>query len=405
MAEGCKWHIGLNAHLLSGRAGYRSAGIHHYIYHLLRHLPQADPDLRYTIFVGPSPSSPLSSDLGGEGGEGGQPAISRSRWPTWRPPVRILWEQAVQPLAAAAAHFDLLHGLAFVAPLLAPCPTVVTVYDLSFMRTPERFRPGNRWYLQMLTRWSCRRASRVIAISEHTKRDVNDLLGIPAERIDVVYPGVGPEFRPLPPEQVAAFRQVRGLPERFVLYLGTIEPRKNLTVLLEAFARLRRIGERGTGVEGQGPTSAVKLVLAGATGWMFTEVFSLVEALGLREDVILPGYVPDEELPLWYNAAQIFAYPSLYEGFGLPPLEALACGTPVVASNAAALPEAVGRAGWLVAPGDVDELAGALKRLLEDAALRAELGARGRSHAARFSWERAAHETVAVYRHVLTNKE
>jgi glycosyltransferase involved in cell wall biosynthesis len=134
-------------------------------------------------------------------------------------------------------------------------------------------------------------------------------------------------------------------------------------------------------------------------------VFARVQALGLEGKVVFPGYVPDEELPLWYNAATVFVYPSLYEGFGMPPLEALACGTPVVVSNASALPEAVGDAGVLVRPDAVDEWAQALERLLDDAALRAELGARGRAHAARFSWERAAAGTVAVYHRILEGRE
>lgn len=383
-------HIGLNAHLLAGRAGYRSAGIHHYLAHLLRHLPEADPHLRYTLFVGPETdvaelSSPYLEGKAQSSDHCWQ--VSRSLWPTQHPPVRVLWEQTALPFAAR--RLDLLHGLAFVAPLLAPCPTVVTVYDLSFLRMPERFRRGNRWYLQMFTRWSCRRARRIIAISENTRRDLVALFGIPPERINVIRPGVGPQFRPLPPDQVAAFRRAKGLPERFVLYLGTLESRKNLITLLDAFARL---------------TPRVKLVLAGGTGWMFAEVFTRVQSLGLEGDVIFPGYVPDEELPLWYNAATVFVYPSLYEGFGMPPLEALACGTPAVVSNTSALPEAVGDAGMLVRPDAVDEWRQALQRLLDDAALRAELGARGRAHATRFSWERAAEETVAVYHQILEGK-
>jgi glycosyltransferase involved in cell wall biosynthesis len=345
--------------------------------------------LRYTLLVGHDTAVPQPVV------SGTQWTVENSRWPTQRPPLRILWEQTVLPLAAR--RFDLLHGLAFVAPLLAPCPTVVTVYDLSFIRTPERFRPGQRWYLQTFTRWSCRRARRIIAISEHTKRDVTELLRIPGDRIDVVYPGVGAQFRPLPPEQVAAFRQTKGLPERFILYLGTIEPRKNLTVLLEAFAQLSRSPISNL-------QSPPRLVLAGGKGWMFEEVFARIEALGLKDDVVLPGYVSGEELPLWYNAAEVFVYPSLYEGFGMPPLEALACGTPAVVSNVASLPEAVGEAGVLVAPDDVAGWAEALRRLLDNAEMRAALGARGRSHAARFSWERAAAETVGVYHRALEGK-
>src|SRR6185436_12196523 len=215
-------HVALNAQLLAGQASYRSAGIHHYIDHLLRHLPQAGPELRLTIFTG-----------------AGQPAVPgaamrRTRLPTGRPMVRIIWEQVLQPMALARLRPDLLHSLAFVSPILAAPPTVVTVYDLSFKLMPERFRPAQRLYLNALTAYSCRRARRVIAISESTRSDLQRYFGLPRERIDVAYPGIEPAFRPLPAAEVEAFRSRQGLPARFILYLGTLEPRKNLSTLVEA---------------------------------------------------------------------------------------------------------------------------------------------------------------------------
>jgi len=376
VTTGNSFHIAINAHLLSGRAWYRSAGVHQYVYHLLHHLGQADGGLRYTVLLGEGvlpPDVTLTS--------------LRSRWPTSRAAVRVLWEQLVQPWALHRIGAHLVHGPAFVGPLLTPCPVVITIHDLSFIRFPTLFRPANRLYLTMLTRLSARRARRLIAVSAHTAAETTRLLGISPERIDVVYHGVDPAFRPLPAGEVAAFRQRRELPERFVLFVGTLEPRKNLVRLVEAFARIRN--------------GRVGLVLAGGKGWLYDELFARVEALGLSKEVIFPGYVMNDELPLWYNAATIMAYPSLYEGFGMPVLEAQACGTPVLASNVSSLPEAAGDAASMADPYDVEALAAELNRLLTDKLLRHELRKRGLAHASQFTWPLMALETAGVYRRAL----
>jgi glycosyltransferase involved in cell wall biosynthesis len=264
------------------------------------------------------------------------------------------------------------------------------VHDLSFLRFPERFRPANRLYLSTLTRLSCRRARRVIAVSQATADEVVRLLDIPAGRVDVVPHGVEhARFRLLPSVQVEAFRREKGLPERFVLFVGTLEPRKNLITLVEAFARLQALW--GT----------AHLVIAGGKGWYYQEIFERVEELGLGKAVHWVGFVPGAELPLWYNAATVFVYPSLYEGFGMPLLEAMACGTPVIASATSSLPEVVGDAGLLVPPHDVTELADTLERLLVDADWQAELSQRGRARASTFTWDATAHATVACYRRAL----
>lgn len=371
-------HVGLNAHLLSGRATYRSAGIHHYLHNLLTHLPAASPDMRLTIFLG---------DGGLDMSSGASVAIRRTRWRTARPPIRIAWEQLALPWIARGERLDLLHSLAFVSPLVSPCPMIVTVYDLSFLRHPESFRAANRLYLRALTGLSCRRARRVIAISRSTKNDLVACYGVSPDCVAVVYPGCEPEFRPLPRSDVEAFRAVKGLPERYILHLGTLEPRKHVDTLVRAFAAVRRPG--------------LKLVLAGARGWRVEQVIRAIEEAGLAGEVILPGYVEAEEKPLWYNAAHVFVYASAYEGFGLPVLEALACGVPVVASNTSSLPEAAGDAACLVAARDAGALAGALNALLDDPELRAELAGRGPAQAAKFSWAAAAEQTAAVYRDAL----
>jgi glycosyltransferase involved in cell wall biosynthesis len=364
-------HIALNAHLLFGRASYRSAGIHQYIANLLHHLPAAAPDFDFTVFVGAGqPDLPRGT-------------LRRTRLPTQRPMLRLLWEQCLQPLELRRVRPDLLHGLAFALPLAYAGPAVVTVYDLSFLAVPEKFPAAQRLYLRTITRHACRRARRVIAISESTRSDVARWLGIAPARIDVAYPGVDGRFRPWPPAEVEIFRRRQGLPPHFVLYLGTLEPRKNLGTLLQAFARLRAA------------RPDVHLVVAGAKGWLYADLFRQVEALGLAAVVHFPGFVPADDLPLWYNAAAVFAYPSSFEGFGMPVVEALACGRPVVTSNVSSLPEAAGAAALTVPPQDADALAEALGRAL---AAGAEVGARGPAQAARFTWEATAARTVESYR-------
>jgi glycosyltransferase involved in cell wall biosynthesis len=233
----------------------------------------------------------------------------------------------------------------------------------------------------------------VIAISHSGKEELAAAFGLDPARIDVAQPGVGEAFGPVPPDEVRAFRAERGLPERFILYLGTIEPRKNLEILLRAYARLP---QRADGVG---------LVIAGGRGWLYERVFALIEQLGLADQVTVPGYVAGESLPMWYNAATVFAYPSLYEGFGLPVVEAMACGTPVVASDSTSLPEAVGadgaEGGLLVPPADVEAWVGALSRLLDDASLREELAERGQAQASRFTWQATAQRIAASYRRAL----
>lgn len=369
-------HVAINAHLLSGDPSYRSAGVHQYIYHLLAHLPQAG--CRVTAFVGPRASVAQADGL----------HYRLTRWPTHRPAVRVLWEQIAQGRALRAVGADLAHGPVFVGPLVSPCPVVVTVHDLSFLRYPHLFRPANRLYLRLFTRLSVHRARRVITVSAHAAEETVCLLGVAREKIRVVYHGVDPIFRPLPPDEVAAFRTRRGLPERFVLFVGTLEPRKNLVRLIEAFAR-------------SGADADTALVLAGARGWYDEEIFATVERSGLSARVHFPGYVPNDELPLWYNAAEVFAYPSLYEGFGLPVLEAQACGTPVLTSSISALPEAAGDGALMVDPYNVEAIADGLRRLLTDPTLRETFRQRGLEHAARFSWPRTAAETVAVYQEAI----
>lgn len=369
--------IGINAHLLSGEAGYRRAGIHHYIAQVVANLPPGNGTCHYTLFTRFHPEW-QRPDL----------KIVSTSWPTERRWVRILWEQTVWPLTARRRDLDLLHSMAFVTPFWSPCPTLVTVYDLSFLHYPERFPALQRLYLSTQTRRSCRQARRVITISESGRRDVHRFFGVPLEKIDVVPPGVDEMFRPLPAATVAAFRSRLDLPERFVLHVGTLQPRKNIPLLLEAIARLQR--------------ADLPLVLVGGKGWMYDEIFARVQALDLANRVRFTGYVSDDELPLWYNAATLLALPSAYEGFGMPVIQALACGTPVIVADSSALPEAAGDAGLLFPPGDVAALVNQMLVVLDSPEQVATMRQRGFAHVKQFSWVRSGEKMGNVYQHALS---
>src|ERR1700694_1647407 len=370
--------IALNAQLLSFAENYRSGGISRVIYHLLAELGRDARGHSYDVFAPAAPSGFSADSM-----KKGHLRFHTSGEQTLRPALRIAWEQAVLPRRLAALKPDLLHGLAYALPVGWAGPGVVTVYDLSFLRFPEAFKTVNRIYLTASTRATVRRAKRVLTISEHARRDIVRLLRVPEQRVDVTYPAAEERFRLLAVTVVESFRRPRSLPEAFVFAVGTLEPRKNLVGLLHAYARLR--------------TPRPPLYVAGGAGWRFSPIFDTVQMLHLENDVHFLGFVPEDELPLWYNAARLFAFPSLYEGFGLPVLEAMACGTPVITSTAASLPEVAGKAALMVPPRDTDLLAREMERVLDDAQLRTEMRAAGRIQASRFSWRAMTDQTVASY--------
>lgn len=384
-------HVGINAHLLSFSGSYRQAGLSRYIDELLFRLPYTAPDLRFTGYIGNEPLPLEATER-----MPGNLTMAPSRFPTQRAPVRIAWEQTVLPLAASRHRLNLLHCPVNVRPLVAPCPTIVTIHDLIFLRSPQSFHPAKRAYLSTMTGWSARHAAHVIAVSESTRRDVIELLRVSPKRVTTVHNGVGEQFRPVGEAARENFRQEQGIGGRVVLYVGTLEPRKNLPMLIKAFGRLAEDEAFGD----------VRLYIGGSKGWYYEEIFATAKSLGLAESVkvVFLGRVPDEQLPLWYNVATLVAYPSLYEGFGLPALEAMSCGTPVLASDASALPEVVGDGGLLLDPQAEDDWLEGMRIALSDDELRRKLSIRALEQAAKFSWTRSAEETVAVYREVLARR-
>lgn len=288
------------------------------------------------------------------------------------------------PLRSALAGRALYHACEHLLPQL-DVPTVLTVHDLIFEHYPQHHTRANRAFLRLAMPLFARGATRIIAVSRATAHDLETLYALPRAKIDVIYEGVDKHFRPAGEETRRAIR-ARYSPDRpYLLMVGTLEPRKNHRLALEALARLKARGYPH------------RLLIAGGRGWLFAPVEAQVTALGLDADVTFTGYVPAEDLPGLYSTADCVLLPSLYEGFGLPVLEAMACAAPVVCSNAGSLPELAGDAARVVPPTDAEALAAAIEQILADPHLAAELRRRGLEQARRFTWQETASKTVEVY--------
>ncbi len=285
----------------------------------------------------------------------------------------------------------LFHATEHLLMPLRGVPTVLTVHDLIFRRFSQYHKRLNYWYLNLAMPLYARRADAIVAVSECSRRDLIAAYGVPPEKVTVVYEAAASHFGLPPADEVARVRARYGLPARFLLTVGTIEPRKNLSRMLAAFEVLVRQG------------SVDAWLVGGRPGWLYDDFFARLEASPCREKVILPGFVPDDDLPALNAAATVAVVPSLYEGFGLPVLEAMACGAPVVCSSTSCLPEFGGDAARYFDPADVEAMVAVLTEVLSDAALRGEMRRRGFEQAARFSWSRVARETRAVYERVLVH--
>jgi glycosyltransferase involved in cell wall biosynthesis len=287
---------------------------------------------------------------------------------------------------------DLFHATEHLLPPFGDLPVILTVHDMIFRRFPQHQKRLNYWYLNATMPLYCQRADAIITVSESSKRDIVADYGLDPNKITVIYEAASSDFRP---RNGALVRQVRAryhLPSNYLIHVGTIEPRKNLTRLLEALKRLRDEG------------LVVPLVVVGAKGWLYEEFFGRLEALEMDDTVCFPGYVPDQDLAVLYSGAIATVMPSVYEGFGLPVLESMACGTPVLASNSSSLPELGGEAAHYFNPYDVESIAASIRAVWVDADWQAEMARRGLEQAAKFSWARAATETLAVYDRTIATK-
>lgn len=357
-------------------------GVGHYTFELARSLALAAPDDQFEML------SPFDFESSSESEN------QKKEWPSnlgfTRVKVNLLerkWWIIGLPRYLKRHPFDLFHGTNFDIPLWRLRPTVVTVHDLSsilYARTHEarNARRGRRRLPIMI-----RSATQIVTPSESVRSEVADHFQVSGEKLTVVPPAARSIFRPLPPEQTAEPRGRLGVEDNFLLFVGTIEPRKNLVTLLNAYQEVLR----ATGPQPQ-------LVIAGKSGWLTDEVFNTVRKLGIEERVRFTGYISDSDLCALYSSCRVFIYPSIYEGFGLPPLEAMACGAPVVTSSIPSIAEVVGDAAIVVAPGKVDDLAKVLVRLLGDEPERRRLSQAGLKRSEHFSWKRTAELMLGVYR-------
>ncbi|HEY6429061.1 MAG TPA: glycosyltransferase family 1 protein [Acidimicrobiales bacterium] len=301
---------------------------------------------------------------------------------------RAAWEQLIVPVEVSRLGPDVYHSPNYIVPLALRCPVVVTVHDTFFLdRRLQRLK--SHLYLRTLTALAVRKADRIICVSRHTLDAFTEHFPHARTRACLVGEGVSPMFTPSAVPDVQRFRDTHGIPERYILFVGTFEPRKNLARLVAAYEQAMHLTD-----------APDHLVMCGGAGWMNTEMYERIERSPLRGRIHVLGYLADDHLPVAYSGCSLFVYPSLAEGFGLPPLEAMACGAPVVTSNTTSLPEAVGEAARLVDPFDVESIADGMVELLSDEIVRKTYVEAGFARAGAMSWDAVATRTLAVYKDI-----
>lgn len=365
-------HIAIDAHSV----GAQLAGNETYATNLIEALAQIDQANQYTLFVTK------------------RTAIERfeNRWPNFKVKQTLPHTPLVRiPLTLSAAlrrhPVDVLH-VQYTAPPFAPCPIVATIHDLSFEHLPETFKRRSRVQLQSTIRYTARRAVQILTLSEFTRRDILETYQLDPARVTVTPAAAPPHFAPVTNEtELRRIRTTYGIDRDYILSLGSLQPRKNLIRLIKAYASLRQ--ER-TDLKPQ-------LVLAGKRGWLEADIFRVARESECYRDILFTGYVPEGDLPGLYSGSICFVYPSYFEGFGLPVLEAMQCGAPVIAGNRTSLPEVVNGAGILVDPFSKTEIAQAIARVIEKPDYRAELRVKGIARAQTFNWETTARLTLQAY--------
>jgi glycosyltransferase involved in cell wall biosynthesis len=366
--------IAIDAHSVGTGLG----GNESYATNLIEALAEVDPVNHYTLYVTK------------------REALERfsNRWPNFSVRATLPHTPLIRiPLTLSAElrryPVDVLH-VQFTAPPFSPCPVVVSIHDLSFEHLPQTFKWRSRKQLRMTVRRSARAAAQVIALSEFTRSDIIASYHVRPENVSVIPLAAPAHFRPVhDKEELQRVRQTYGIEGDYILSVGAIQPRKNLSRLVEAYSRLRRARPE---------VKLPQLVLVGKCAWLFTETLRTIKELEVSGSVILTGYAPEADLPALYSGALCFVYPSYFEGFGLPPLEAMKCGTPVIVGDKTSLPEVVGDAGVLVDPFDVDSMAAAIQRMISDSNLRAQLRVKGLERANLFDWQETARQTLSVYK-------
>ncbi|AKM82182.1 TPA: glycosyltransferase family 1 protein [Candidatus Berkelbacteria bacterium] len=346
----------------------QKSGFGFYVKNLVENLNKIDPENEY-ILIAPDTDKDFST------------------------PQRFIWDQFRFPKRARKAKVDILHQPCFSAPILYRGKIIVTIHDIISIKFPENLPLASRLFYSKWMPFSYRKADMIIVDSEHTKKDIVEYLNIAPEKIRVMYWAVSHDFRPIfDLQQVEDVKKKYNTGEKYFIHVGTLEPRKNLPFLVRVYASAVKEGIKEN------------LVIVGKKGWYYDDLFSLVGKLELSSKVIFTGYAEDKDIPALYSGATALTFPSLYEGFGFPPLEAMACGTPVISSNTSSLPEVVGEAGMLLPPHGSKGWTDAMVKLSSDVNLCKELSEKGLEQASKFSWEETAKKTVEVYKEVFNAK-
>ncbi len=366
-------HIAIDAHSVGTELG----GNESYATNLIEALARIDQTNLYTLYV----TKPAAIKRFADRWPNFKVKLTRPHTPLVRIPLTLSRELRRHPV-------DVLH-VQYTAPPFAPCPVVATIHDLAFEHLPATFNRRSWMQLRLTVRRTARRAAHIITISEYSRGDISRTYGIPLERISVTPLAAPPDLLPVTNEaELKRIRESYGIQKDYILSLGSIQPRKNLVRLIEAYSCLR-----GTRPEVKLP----QLVLAGKRGWLDSETFRAVEKNALGKDILFTGYVPERDLAGLFSGAVCFVYPSYFEGFGLPVVEAMQCGVPVIAGNRTSLPEVVGEAGVLFDPFDTQDLVNALTKVIDDSGFRAGLRAKGLERAKRFNWRTTAQLTLSAY--------
>ncbi len=366
-------HIGIDAHAIGAQQG----GNETYIRNLIVALADLDQENQYTLYFSVAQAA----------------AAWRNRYANFSvrllpPPTPLVRVPLALALELRRRPVDVLH-VQYTAPPFCPVPVVTTIHDLAFEHLPETFTRRGKAQLRLTVRRTARQAAQILTVSEFSRQDIIKTYRLPPERITVTHNGCEAQFTPQPSSDREAemIKQKFGIARDYLLAVGSVQPRKNLIRLLRAYVLLRE----------QQPSFQLQLVIVGRQLWLYKEVLREIKQQNFAMDVIVTGYASDEDLPALYRSAVALVYPSLFEGFGLPPLEAMACGTPVITSNCSSLPEVVGKAALLVNPYETADITQTIWKLAQDVMLRAQLREAGIEQARQFTWRAAAEKTLAVY--------
>ena len=358
----------------------QKAGIARYTYQLVSSLLELDKSNNYLLYAF---SSKSKQDVF-------KSERAQFRPHKWQPQLLKTYFLLLRLLNLSADSFtkeaDIVHSTDFVLPVSKSKPSIITIHDLAFRHFPTFYTWKNRTYMNSMAKFSAKRADKIIAVSQATKNDIIHFLNVDEKKIIIIPEGVDELFKPSSEQKIKTVKKEYGLPDEYIVTLGTLQPRKNLEALIDAFARLRK-------------DKAIphKLVVVGEEGWNNERLLTKLDRLDIAEDIVITGFIEDNQLPSLYSGATALVYPSLYEGFGLPVLEAMACGVPVACSNTSSLPEVAGEAALLFDPTDVDQIYSSMQELLSDDRLRNNLSEAGIKRARHFTWEKTAKQTLSLY--------